>query len=102
LNRFDKKKRLWNNKFFERKIFMAITIRLARQGAKKNPQYLIVAIDSEKKREGQYLEKLGYYFPKAATDAAKFKINLPAVQAWAQKGARITPTTKQLLKLASK
>ena len=30
---------------------MAVTIRLQRQGAKKNPQYLVVALDSAKKRD---------------------------------------------------
>jgi len=42
---------------------MPVTIRLSRQGAKKNPQYLVVAVDSAKKRDGAYLENLGHYYP---------------------------------------
>jgi small subunit ribosomal protein S16 len=42
---------------------MAVMIRLSRQGAKKNPQYLVVAVDSAKKRDGAYLANLGHYSP---------------------------------------
>lgn len=77
---------------------MAVTIRLSRQGAKKNPQYLVVAVDSAKKRDGAYLERLGHYYPKAKTTAEKIKVNLPAVRAWQAKGAQTTETIGQLLK----
>jgi small subunit ribosomal protein S16 len=81
---------------------MAVTIRLSRQGAKKNPQYLVVAVDSAKKRDGAYLEKLGHYFPKAKTDAEKLKVNLELVKAWQVKGAQVTKTVGQLLKAQAK
>jgi small subunit ribosomal protein S16 len=77
---------------------MAVTIRLSRQGAKKHPQYLIIAVDSAKKRDGAYLEKLGHYFPKAADPKDKVKVNLEAVNAWRAKGAQVTQTVGQLLK----
>lgn len=81
---------------------MAVTIRLSRQGAKKNPQYLIVAVDSAKKRDGAHLESLGHYFPKAKTKAEKVKVNLEAVNAWRAKGAQTTETVGQLLKSLAK
>lgn len=81
---------------------MAVKIRLSRQGAKKNPQYLIVAVDSEKKRDGQYLANLGHYFPKAKTAQDKVKVNLEAVKAWQAKGAQVTQTVGQLLKSLAK
>ncbi len=81
---------------------MAVTIRLSRQGAKKRPQYLVVAVDSAKKRDGAYLEKLGHYFPKATTDAEKLKVNLELVKAWQAKGAQVTKTVGQLLKAQAK
>ncbi len=77
---------------------MAVTIRLSRQGAKKRPQYLVVAVDSNKKRDGQYLERLGHYFPKAKTNAEKIKLNVDAVNAWIGKGAQVSETVGQLLK----
>ncbi len=81
---------------------MAVTIRLSRQGAKKNPQYLIVAVDSAKKRDGAHLENLGHYYPKAKTDADKVKVNVEAVKAWRAKGAQYTETVGQLLKNLAK
>ena len=77
---------------------MAVTIRLSRQGAKKNPQYLVVAMDSSKKRDGAYLENLGHYYPKAKEAKDKVKLDLPAVQAWQAKGAQVSQTVGQLLK----
>ena len=77
---------------------MSVTIRLTRLGAKKQPQYLIVAVDSAKKRDGEYLEKLGHYYPKAKTAKEKILIDLPAVKAWEGKGARLSQTVGQLIK----
>jgi small subunit ribosomal protein S16 len=77
---------------------MAVTLRLSRQGAKKNPQYLIVAVDSSKKRDGAFLENLGHYFPKAVEAKDKVKINEAAVQAWLDRGAQVSQTVGQLLK----
>ena len=81
---------------------MAVMIRLARQGAKKHPQYLIVAVDSAKKRDGAYLEKLGHYFPKAVEPKDKIQVNLEALNAWRGKGAQVTQTVGQLLKRLAK
>ena len=81
---------------------MAVTIRLSRQGAKKNPQYLIVAVDSAKKRDGAHLESLGHYFPKAKTAKEKIKVDLAAVKAWQAKGAQLSQTVGQLIKILAK
>jgi len=78
---------------------MAVMIRLSRQGAKKNPQYLVVAVDSAKKRDGAHLESLGHYFPKAKTAKDKIKVDLAKIQAWQAKGAQVTKTVGQLLKV---
>ena len=77
---------------------MGVMIRLSRQGAKKNPQYLVVAMDSAKKRDGAYLEKIGHYFPKAKNDADKFKVNAELLKSWQAKGAQVTKTVGQLIK----
>lgn len=81
---------------------MAVTIRLSRQGAKKNPQYLIVAVDSTKKRDGAYLERLGHYYPKAPAAKDKIQVKQEAVQAWLTKGAQVSQTVGQLLKNLAK
>jgi small subunit ribosomal protein S16 len=81
---------------------MAVTIRLSRQGAKKNPQYLIVAVDSAKKRDGAYLQNLGHYYPKAKENKDKVKVDLEAIQTWKAKGAQVSQTVGQLLKNLAK
>lgn len=80
---------------------MAVTIRLSRQGAKKNPQYLVVAVDSAKKRDGAYLENLGHYYPKAKEAKDKIKVNQDAIKSWVAKGAQMSQTVGQLLKTLS-
>jgi small subunit ribosomal protein S16 len=81
---------------------MAVTIRLSRQGAKKRPQYLIIAVDSAKKRDGAYLENLGHYYPKVKDAKAKIQVNLEKVNAWRAKGAQVSQTVGQLLKTLAK
>ena len=81
---------------------MSVMIRLSRQGAKKKPQYLIVAVDSAKKRDGEYLAKLGHYYPSAKTPKEKIEVDMAAVDAWKKRGAQVTQTVGQLLKVAAK
>jgi small subunit ribosomal protein S16 len=81
---------------------MPVTIRLSRHGAKKNPIYNIVAVDTYSKRDGAFLENLGQYFPKAKAVSDKVKVNLEAVKAWQAKGAQISQTVGQLLKTIAK
>ncbi len=77
---------------------MAVTIRLQRQGAKKKPDYAIVAMHHRDKRNGQYLERLGQYFPKAKDAKDKVKVNLERIQAWRAQGATISETVRNLLR----
>ncbi|HDK36268.1 MAG TPA: 30S ribosomal protein S16, partial [Bacteroidetes bacterium] len=42
---------------------MSVRLRLARMGRKKRPFYRVVAVDSRKRRDGKYIENLGYYDP---------------------------------------
>lgn len=81
---------------------MSVKIRLSRQGAKKHPQYLIVAIDSNDKRDGKYLARLGHYYPKAKTAKEKIQVDLDQVQHWRSRGAQVTETVGQLLARLSK
>ncbi|TXI35081.1 MAG: 30S ribosomal protein S16 [Niabella sp.] len=40
-----------------------VKIRLTRTGRKNAPSFRIIVIDSRSKRDGMYIEKLGYYNP---------------------------------------
>lgn len=77
---------------------MAVKIRLSRQGAKKEPQYLIVAVDSAKKRDGEYLDRIGHYFPKAKAAADKVKVDAVLLKKWRDRGAQMSETVGQLVK----
>ena len=81
---------------------MAVSIRLSRQGAKKNPQYMIVVKSERGKRDGAYLADLGRYYPKAKEAKDKLKVDLEALKAWQAKGAQTSQTVGQLLKTLSK
>ena len=77
-----------------------IKIRLQRLGAKKRPQFLIVAALEGSKRDGKFFEKLGFYYPKAEKAADKLKLDKVAFDAWISKGAQMTLTVAQIVKAA--
>lgn len=75
---------------------MAVKLRLTRMGAKKRPTYRIVASDSRKSRDGQYIELLGTYNP-LASDIEKVKLNEDLALSWLNKGAIPTDTVRSIL-----
>lgn len=75
---------------------MAVKLRLTRMGSKKSPFYRIVAIDSRKARDGQYLDNIGNYDP--TKNPAVVKIDSQKALDWLQKGAQPTDTVRALLK----
>lgn len=74
---------------------MAVKIRLLRMGRKKKPFYRIVAIDTKSRRDGRYLDKVGYYDP--LTKPATVKIDKEKVLDWLEKGAIPSDTVFNLL-----
>jgi small subunit ribosomal protein S16 len=75
---------------------MAVTIRLARYGAKKKPIYRIVASDSRSPRDGRFLDSLGTYDP--SNKVSGVNLNVEGIQAWISKGAQVSDTVRKLLK----
>jgi len=74
---------------------MAVKIRLARQGKRKNPHYRIVACDSRSARDGKFLEKLGTYDP--MQEPAAVSLNEDRVKYWLGVGAQTSETVKSIL-----
>lgn len=72
---------------------MAVKIRLTRMGAKHQPMYRIVASDSRKARDGQYIEQIGTYNPGKDTVTVNEEVALK----WLKNGAQPTDTVKSLL-----
>lgn len=71
---------------------MAVKLRLTRMGAKKNPFYRIVATDSRKARDGQYIEQIGFYDP----IKEQVKIDAEIAKKWLSNGAQPTETVRDL------
>ncbi len=74
---------------------MAVSIRLARFGAKKKPFYRIVAADSRFPKEGRSLERLGLYDPRQ--DPPMVRLNMERIQYWFNQGARASKTVMDLI-----
>jgi small subunit ribosomal protein S16 len=79
-----------------------VVIRLARSGAKKRPFYNIVAADSRNRRDGRFIERVGFYNPVAAANEKGLVVNAERVAYWEQNGAQLSPTVARLVKQAAK
>ena len=75
---------------------MAVKLRLTRMGAKKRPTYRIVATDSRRPRDGQYLELIGTYMP-IEKEENQVKINEEVALKWLNEGAIPTDTVRNIL-----
>ena len=75
-----------------------VTIRLARGGAKKRPFYHIVVTDSRNKRDGRYIERLGFFNPVAVGGEEKLRVDRERADYWLGQGARASERVASLLK----
>lgn len=77
---------------------MATVLRLARAGAKKRPFYRIVAADSRKPRDGQFIERLGTFNPLLPKDSpARVTLNTERAKYWVSVGATPSDRVNKLL-----
>ncbi|CAH9017754.1 30S ribosomal protein S16 [Candidatus Nitrosacidococcus sp. I8] len=79
-----------------------VVIRLARGGAKKRPFYTIVATDKRNRRDGRYIERLGFFNPIATGGEIPLKIDVERVNYWLSQGAQPSDRVTQLVKSYSK
>ena len=75
-----------------------VVIRLARGGAKKRPFYNMVVTDSRNRRDGRFVERVGFYNPVAAENEQGLRVNLDRLKYWQEKGAQLSPTVVRLVK----
>lgn len=75
-----------------------VSIRLSRGGAKKRPFYHIVVTDSRNRRDGRYLELLGFFNPVAKGQEEELRINEERLGYWLSKGAQTSLRVSHLLK----
>jgi small subunit ribosomal protein S16 len=79
-----------------------VVIRLARGGAKKRPFYSLVVADSRRAAHGRFLERVGFYDPKAPEGREALRVNMERLSHWSGKGARLSPTVARLVKQFAK
>ena len=77
-----------------------VVIRLARGGAKKRPFFNLVVADSRFARDGRFIERLGFYDPKAPEGRERLRINSERLAFWQGKGAQLSDTVTRLVKQA--
>ena len=79
-----------------------VTIRLARGGQKKRPFYHMVVTDSRNRRDGRYIERIGFFNPYAQGQESRLSVDAERVKHWVSKGAQATDRAAQLIKDAAK
>ncbi|MDQ5835302.1 MAG: 30S ribosomal protein S16 [Acidobacteriota bacterium] len=77
-----------------------LAIRLMRMGAKKSPSYRVVVKEKLSKRDGAYVENVGFYNP--TREPAEIRLKMDRVNYWIGRGAQPTDTVRQLIRRQAK
>jgi small subunit ribosomal protein S16 len=75
-----------------------VVIRLSRGGAKKRPFYHMVVTDSRKRRDGGYIERIGYFNPVARGQEVRLHIEADKLVEWQKVGAQLSDRVQALVK----
>jgi small subunit ribosomal protein S16 len=78
-----------------------VVIRLARGGAKKRPFYNMVVADSRTRRDGRFIERIGFYNPIATEKEEGLRVSADRLAYWLQQGAQLSLTAARLVKQAA-
>lgn len=79
-----------------------VVIRLARGGAKKRPFFNVVVADSRNRRDGRFIERVGFYNPIAGAAEEGLRLSMDRITFWEQRGARLSDTVAGLVKKSAK
>lgn len=75
-----------------------VVIRLARGGSKNRPFFNVVVADSRNRRDGRFIERVGFYNPIAKEGEESIRISIERVKHWVAHGAQLSPTVATLVK----
>lgn len=75
-----------------------VVIRLSRGGAKNRPFYNVVVADSRCRRDGRFIERVGFYNPVAAAGSEALRLNAERISYWVGTGAQMSDTVARLVK----
>jgi len=79
-----------------------VSIRLSRAGAKKRPFYHLVVTDSRNRRDGRYIERVGFFNPVGTEREENLRVDLERVDYWLSQGAKPSDRVATLLKASRK
>jgi small subunit ribosomal protein S16 len=77
-----------------------LAIRLTRQGAKKKPFYRVIVAEKQSKRDGRFVEIVGYYNP--CREPIELKLNHERISYWLARGAQPSDTVRGLIRRSEK
>jgi small subunit ribosomal protein S16 len=79
-----------------------VVIRMARGGSKNRPFYHVVVADSRNRRDGRFIERLGFYNPVASESEEGFRIAMDRLTFWQGQGAQASDAVMKLVKRGRK
>ncbi len=75
-----------------------VVIRLARGGSKHRPFFNIVVADKRVRRDGRFIERIGFYNPTAKDTEEGLRVAQDRLSYWVGVGAQVSPTVERLAK----
>ena len=75
-----------------------VVIRLARGGSKHRPFFNVVVADSRNRREGRFIERVGFYNPVANEKQERGRLNAERLNHWVGHGAQLSEAVAKLVK----
>lgn len=75
-----------------------VIIRLARGGAKRRPFYNVVVADSRNRRDGRFIERIGFYDPLTKEGTEGLRLNSERIAYWQGNGAQLSDCVAKLVK----
>ncbi len=75
-----------------------VVIRLSRGGAKNRPFFNMVVADSRNRRDGRFIERVGFYNPVASEGEEALRVQTDRLTFWQGRGAQLSPTVARLVK----
>ncbi|HFC53365.1 MAG TPA: 30S ribosomal protein S16 [Gammaproteobacteria bacterium] len=75
-----------------------VTIRMSRGGAKKRPFYHVVVTDSRNRRDGRYIERVGFFNPIATGNEERLRLDMERIGYWQSRGAKTSERVARLIR----
>ena len=75
-----------------------VVIRLARGGSKHRPFFHVVVADSHNRRDGRFIERVGFYNPVANEKQERVRLQSDRLNHWIAQGAQVSDAVAKLIK----